>query len=41
MQVVSDFLTPFDGDVLYMQAMNKPIVMYTYRMAFMRPPQRM
>lgn len=33
-QVVSDFLTPYDGDELYIRAMNKPVVQYTYKMQF-------
>lgn len=37
-QVVSEYLTPYDGDQLYMAAMNQPVVLYTYRMAFNAPP---
>jgi hypothetical protein len=33
-QVVSDYLTPYDGEQLYIQAMNKPVATYLYRMAF-------
>ncbi|EFJ51227.1 hypothetical protein VOLCADRAFT_103598 [Volvox carteri f. nagariensis] len=36
-QVVSDFLTPYDGEQQYLKAMNKPYAQYTYRMAFRRP----
>lgn len=36
-QVVSDYLTASDGAALMMQAGNKPVVVYTYRMAFRRP----
>lgn len=35
-QVVSDYLTPFDGEQNYLAAGNKPITTYTYRMSFMR-----
>ncbi|GAX77373.1 hypothetical protein CEUSTIGMA_g4819.t1 [Chlamydomonas eustigma] len=37
-QVVSDFLTPFDDEILYLKAMNRPVATYTYKMAFTRPP---
>ena len=33
-QVVSDYLTPYDGEMLMMQAKDKPVVVYTYRMTF-------
>jgi len=33
-QVVSDYLTPSDGEEKMIQAMNKPVVVYTYRMSF-------
>ncbi|KXZ49476.1 hypothetical protein GPECTOR_21g702 [Gonium pectorale] len=36
-QVVSDYLTPYDGEQQYLMAMNKPYAQYTYRMAFRRP----
>lgn len=37
LQVVSDYLTPVSDDSSkYMQAMNRPVVKYTYRMAFVR-----
>ena len=35
-QVVSDFLTPYDGEMLMMRAQNSPVVMYTYKMRFWR-----
>jgi hypothetical protein len=35
-QVVSDFLTPYDGEMLMLRAQNSPVVMYTYRMRFWR-----
>ena len=35
-QVVSDYLTPFDGEMEFMKAGNKPVVIYTYKMAFAR-----
>jgi hypothetical protein len=34
--VVSDYLTPYDGETLMMRAQNNPVVMYTYRMRFFR-----
>ncbi|KAI7839807.1 hypothetical protein COHA_006605 [Chlorella ohadii] len=36
-QVVSDYLTAFDDPALMMQAGGKPVVVYTYSMAFRRP----
>lgn len=36
MQVVSDYLTSFDDPAMMMQAKGKPVVVYTYRMAFRR-----
>ncbi|GLC41532.1 hypothetical protein PLESTB_001000800 [Pleodorina starrii] len=36
-QVVSDYLTPYDGEQQYLMAMNKPYAQYTYRMSFRRP----
>uniref|UniRef100_A0A061QUK1 DUF6816 domain-containing protein n=2 Tax=Tetraselmis sp. GSL018 TaxID=582737 RepID=A0A061QUK1_9CHLO len=33
-QVVSDYLTPFDGEERMISAMNKPVAVYTYRMSF-------
>jgi hypothetical protein len=36
LQVVSDYLTPYDGEQLYLRTMNKPVALYTYRMAFRR-----
>jgi len=33
-QVVSDYLTPSDGEEKMIQAMNKPVVIYTYKMSF-------
>lgn len=35
-QVVSDFLTSMDDQGAYMKTMNKPVVVYTYKMAFIR-----
>ena len=40
MQVVSDYLTPYDGEVLMMRAQNSPVVIYTYRMRFYRDQGR-
>ncbi|KAK9796302.1 hypothetical protein WJX73_009432 [Symbiochloris irregularis] len=36
-QVVSDYLTPYDGEMLMMQAKDRPVVVFTYRMTFRRP----
>lgn len=36
MQVVSDYLTPYDGEAAYLSAQNRPVAVYTYRMAFTR-----
>jgi len=33
-QVVSDYLTPYNGEEKMIQAMNKPVVIYIYKMAF-------
>ncbi|PNH10897.1 hypothetical protein TSOC_002294 [Tetrabaena socialis] len=35
-QVVSDYLTPYDGEQQYLMSMNKPYAQYTYRMSFRR-----
>jgi hypothetical protein len=35
-QVVSDYLTPYDGDAAFLRAGNRPVTTYTYRMAFTR-----
>lgn len=35
-QVVSDYLTPYDGETLMLRAKNKPVVVYTYVMNFRR-----
>lgn len=35
-QVVSDYLTPYDGEAAYLSAQNRPVAVYTYRMAFTR-----
>ena len=37
--MVSDFLTPYDGNQAYIMSMGKPVVQYTYRMAFTRAAQ--
>ncbi len=34
--MVSDYLTPYDGEMLMMRAQNNPVTVYTYRMAFRR-----
>lgn len=36
LQVVSDYLTPYDGEMLMMRAKNSPVVVYTYKMRFWR-----
>lgn len=35
-QVVSDYLTAFDGEGLSIRAQNRPVTIYTYKMAFRR-----
>lgn len=35
-QVVSDYLTGFDDPALMMRAGDKPVTIYSYRMAFWR-----
>jgi hypothetical protein len=35
-QVVSDYLTPDDDAVVYVQAMGKPVAVMTYKMYFFR-----
>jgi hypothetical protein len=35
-QVVSDFLTPYDGDRDFLRAANRPVATYTYRLAMVR-----
>lgn len=37
-QVVSDYLTPYDGEEKMLKAMNQPVVTYTYRMSFVPIP---
>lgn len=39
MQVVSDYLTPYDGEMLMMRAKSSPVVIYTYKMRFWRSPK--
>jgi hypothetical protein len=34
--VVSDFLTPYDGEAAYLAALNSPVATFTYKMAFTR-----
>ncbi len=36
MQVVSDYLTPYDGEMRMMRSKNQPVVVYSYRMRFWR-----
>jgi hypothetical protein len=35
-QVVSDYLTPYDGERAYLSANGRPVAVYTYRLAFTR-----
>ena len=35
-QVVSDYLTPYDGEGMMLRAKNRPVVVYTYTMTFRR-----
>jgi len=34
--VVSDYLTPYDGEQQYLAAQNRPVATFTYRMSFSR-----
>lgn len=38
-QVVSDYLTPYDGEMRMMRSNNQPVVVYSYRMRFWRDPE--
>ena len=35
-QVISDYLTAYDGELLSIRAQNRPVVVYTYSMFFVR-----
>jgi hypothetical protein len=35
-QVVSDFVTVFDGEARVFEAQGRPSIVYTYRMSFQR-----
>lgn len=35
-QVISDYLTAYDGEMMMMKAQNRPVVVYTYKMSFSR-----
>lgn len=35
-KVVSDYLTPYDGEMRMMRTNNQPVVVYNYRMRFWR-----
>ena len=35
-QVISDYLTAYDGELLLIKAQNRPVVVYTYSMLFVR-----
>ena len=37
LQVVSDYLTAYDGELALLQANNRPVTVFTYRMLFRRP----
>jgi hypothetical protein len=39
-QVVSDYLTPYDGDRDFLRAGNRPVATYTYRLAMVRDDDR-
>ena len=39
-QVVSDYLTPYDGELKMMKAQNNPVVVYTYTMRFWKDTRR-
>ncbi len=35
-QVISDYLTAYDGEVQLIKAQNRPVVVYTYSMVFIK-----
>lgn len=35
-QVISDYLTAYDGELQLIKAQNRPVVVYTYSMAFIK-----
>jgi len=35
-KVVSDYLTPYDGEAAFLAARNNPVAVYTYKLAFKR-----
>ncbi len=35
-QVITDYLTAYDGELLSIRAQNRPVVVYTYSMLFVR-----
>ncbi len=37
-QVVSDYLTAYDGESLFLESRGSPVVEYKYKMSFMRKP---
>ena len=39
-QVVSDYLTPYDGEMRMMRSNNQAVVVYSYRMRFWRDPSK-
>ena len=36
-QVVSDYLTAYDGERAFFEANNRPVTVFTYKMLFRRP----
>ena len=37
-QVISDYLTAYDGELQVIKAQNRPVVVYTYTMSFVKQP---
>ena len=36
-QVISDYLTAYDGELLLLKSQNRPVAVYTYSLVFVRP----
>lgn len=36
-QVISDYLTAYDGELQLLKSQNRPVVVYTYTLVFVRP----
>ena len=36
-QVISDYLTAYDGELQLLKSQNRPVAVYTYTLVFVRP----